>query len=113
MAKDHYQTLGLDYSARTDDIRLAFRTLAATCHPDRNPGEKAREKFLEIRAAYDVLIDPVSRSAYLDSLRQAVREGRPDDLAAAAWNSYLDRILTKSAAQTPGFSRGAGSEGGM
>ena len=94
MTKDHYQTLGLDYSAGTDDIRIAFRTLAATCHPDRNPGMKAREQFMEIRAAYETLIDPASRAVYLDSLRRAVQEGRPDDLAAAAWAGYLDRIIT-------------------
>ncbi|MHB1641179.1 MAG: J domain-containing protein [Acidithiobacillus sp.] len=93
MANDHYQTLGLDYSAGTDDIRLAFRTLAATCHPDRNPGAKAKEQFLRIRAAYDVLIDPQTRAAYLDGLRHAVQEGRPDDLAAAVWNLYLDQMI--------------------
>jgi DnaJ-class molecular chaperone len=93
LANDHYQTLGIDYSACTDDIRLAFRTLAATCHPDRNPGAGAREKFLEIRTAYEALIDPVSRSAYLDGLRHAVREGRPDDLAAAAWDGHLDQVI--------------------
>ena len=93
LTKDHYQTLGLEYSAGTDDIRIAFRTLAATCHPDRNPGMKAREQFLEIRAAYEALIDPASRTVYLDSLRHAVQEGRPDELAAAAWDGYLDRII--------------------
>ena len=93
MAKDHYQALGLDCSAGTDEVRFAFRTLAATCHPDRNPGPRAREKFLEIRAAYDVLIDPASRAAYLNGLRHAVQEGRPDDLAATVWDVYLDQII--------------------
>lgn len=95
MANDHYQTLGIDYSAGTDDVRLAFRTLAATCHPDRNPGAKAQEKFLLIREAYDVLIDPETRAAYLDGLQHAVQEGCPDDLAAAAWGAYLDQILNE------------------
>uniref|UniRef100_E6QM00 Uncharacterized protein n=1 Tax=mine drainage metagenome TaxID=410659 RepID=E6QM00_9ZZZZ len=50
-----------------------------------------------IRAAYDVLIDPETRAAYLNSLRHAVQEGRPDDLAAAAWGAYLDQIINEGA----------------
>jgi DnaJ-class molecular chaperone len=58
---DHYTTLGIPRTASPDDIRLAFRKLAAEHHPDRG-GDV--EKFKEIQVAYSVLGDPERRSAY-------------------------------------------------
>lgn len=65
LAKDYYETLGIDKNASEDDIKKAFRKLALKYHPDRNPGDKsAEEKFKEINEAYQVLSDPQKRSQY-------------------------------------------------
>lgn len=58
---DHYTTLGVDKSASQDDIKKAFRKLAAKHHPDRG-GDTA--KFQEIQAAYAILSDPDKRAEY-------------------------------------------------
>jgi curved DNA-binding protein len=58
---DHYQTLGVNRNASQDDIKKAYRRLAAQHHPDRG-GDTA--KFQEIQGAYDVLGDPEKRSQY-------------------------------------------------
>lgn len=58
---DHYATLGVAKNAAPEDIKRAYRKLAAQHHPDRG-GDTAR--FQEIQQAYDVLSDPDKRAQY-------------------------------------------------
>jgi len=62
---DYYKTLGVDKKATAEEIKKAYRKLARTYHPDRNPGdEQAETRFKEISQAYDVLGDPEKRKQY-------------------------------------------------
>lgn len=61
MAKDYYQTLGLEKNASAEEVKTAFRRLALEHHPDR--GGNA-EKFKEANEAYQVLSDPQKRAQY-------------------------------------------------
>ena len=62
---DFYQTLGVARGSSDADIKLAYRKLAMTYHPDRNNGSKeAEERFKSITEAYDVLRDPGKRALY-------------------------------------------------
>jgi DnaJ-class molecular chaperone len=58
---DHYSTLGVDRNSSPDDIKKAYRKMAAQHHPDRG-GDTA--KFQEIQSAYDTLSDPGRRQQY-------------------------------------------------
>ena len=58
---DHYQTLGVAKNATPDDIKKAYRRLAAIHHPDKG-GDTA--EFQKVQAAYDVLSDPQKRQQY-------------------------------------------------
>ncbi|MEM6430043.1 MAG: DnaJ C-terminal domain-containing protein [Deinococcota bacterium] len=63
--KDYYTTLGVPKTASQQEIRAAFRKLAAKHHPDRNPDDpSAEETFKEINEAYTVLSDDEKRSMY-------------------------------------------------
>ncbi len=63
--KDYYGALGVDRTAKADQIRKAYRRLARKYHPDVNPGNKqAEEKFKDIQEAYDVLSDEKKRKIY-------------------------------------------------
>ncbi|MCB9811828.1 molecular chaperone DnaJ [Candidatus Nomurabacteria bacterium] len=60
--KDYYQVLGVEKNASGDDIKKAFRKLAAQYHPDKKTGDEAR--FKEISEAYAVLGDEKKRAEY-------------------------------------------------
>lgn len=73
MAKNYYETLGVDKKATKDDIKKAFRKLAQQHHPDKG-GDEAR--FKEITEAYAVLGDEKRRREY-DSYGQTFQGGGP------------------------------------
>jgi len=63
--RDYYEVLGVARGAPTDEVKRAYRKLAVTFHPDKNPNDPhAEEKFKELGEAYDVLMDPDKRAAY-------------------------------------------------
>jgi curved DNA-binding protein CbpA len=67
MSRDHYAVLGVDDDASQSDIKQAFRERALECHPDRaaeDRKEEAKNEFLRVRRAFDVLSDPKQRAAY-------------------------------------------------
>jgi molecular chaperone DnaJ len=62
---DYYKTLGVDKKASAEEIKKAYRKLARTYHPDRNPDDtRAEERFKEVSQAHDVLGDPEKRKQY-------------------------------------------------
>ena len=67
--KDYYTVIGVPSSATQDEIKKAYRKLAAKHHPDKNPNDpKAAERFKEISEAYQVLGDAEKRKQY-DQMR--------------------------------------------
>ena len=64
MAKDYYETLGINKDATDEEIKRAYRSLAKKYHPDINHDPDAPEKFKEIQKAYDCLSDPQKRQQY-------------------------------------------------
>lgn len=63
--KDYYKTLGINKTAGQDEIKKAYRKLAAKYHPDVNQDDKtAAQKFKEVSEAYEVLKNPDDRKMY-------------------------------------------------
>lgn len=65
---DYYSILGLSKHASDIEIKSAFRKLAKTYHPDKNPNDpNAKHLFEIILKAYNTLINPQSRKKYDDT----------------------------------------------
>ena len=62
MAKDFYETLGVERKATKDEIKKAFHKLAHQYHPDKKGGNEA--KFKEVNEAYQTLSDEKKRQVY-------------------------------------------------
>jgi DnaJ-class molecular chaperone len=58
---DHYKTLGVAKNATPDDIKKAYRRLAAIHHPDKG-GDTA--EFQKVQLAYETLSDPQKKQQY-------------------------------------------------
>lgn len=95
MAENFYAILGVEETASNADIKKAYRKLAMTWHPDKNPSnvDVANEMFKAIAEAYDTLIDATKRSEYdyginarqqpnqqYDNTSNDYRDGYRDDL---------------------------------
>lgn len=78
--KDPYAALGVKKSSSAKEIKSAYYDLAKKLHPDVNPdkSDKAKERFVEIQQAYDILSD--------DSKKQNFDQyGSPDGPGAAGF----------------------------
>ncbi len=71
----HYQTLGIEFTATTAQVRRAYRDKARSLHPDVNKSPDAAERFAEVSQAYGVLSDRALRAEY-DALLAS--PNRPD-----------------------------------
>ena len=62
--KDYYAILGIHPASSEAEIKRAYRRLAVTFHPDKNPDPEAENLFKEINEAYDIIGDPEKKRDY-------------------------------------------------
>ncbi|GAB5586399.1 mdj1 protein precursor [Umbelopsis nana] len=73
--KDPYEVLGVSKTASQGDIKKAYYQLAKKYHPDTNKDKDAREKFVEIQGAYEILSDEQKKAQY-DQYGHSFAEGQ-------------------------------------
>ena len=62
--RDPYTVLGVAKTADAAEIKKAFRKLAKKYHPDQSSDPKAKERFAEVSAAYEIIGDEKKRGAF-------------------------------------------------
>ncbi len=70
--KDYYKILGLEKGASKEEVKKAFRKMAAKYHPDKASGDE--EKYKEVTEAYAVLGDDKKKAEY-DTYGQSFNNG--------------------------------------
>ena len=91
--KDFYELLGVEKTADSREIRKAFKKLAITMHPDKNPDDlEAQEKFLSLKLAYETLKDQESRKQYDLHGEKGVQDGFKSSKEYQNWHFYKDHF---------------------
>src|SRR5918911_5577805 len=63
--RNPYDVLGVARTASPAEIKKAFRKAAKAHHPDRNADDpKAKDRFAEVNAAYEILGDETKRAQF-------------------------------------------------
>jgi curved DNA-binding protein len=84
MAEDFYKDLGVGREASAEEIKKAYRKLAAQLHPDKNPGNAGAEaRFKTVNRAYQTLSDKKKRALYDEFGEEGLREGFHPEAARA------------------------------
>ena len=99
---DPFAVLGVLPQATPDEIRSAYRQMAAACHPDTQPPEKkawASEQMIRLTAARDLLLDPRSRARVQAARASVPRQEAERDRwrERAAQTAYADARRRQSA----------------
>lgn len=80
---DHYRTLQVTRDAEPEVIERAYRALARKYHPDATGGDSGDVARMQaINSAYEVLRDPLRRTAYDRTLAPEPR--------ASGWDVFMD-----------------------
>lgn len=61
---DPYYILGVSKNCNKDEIKKTYHNLILKYHPDKNNDENAREMFIKIKTAYEILIDDEKKEMY-------------------------------------------------
>uniref|UniRef100_A0AAV1T9I4 J domain-containing protein n=1 Tax=Peronospora matthiolae TaxID=2874970 RepID=A0AAV1T9I4_9STRA len=62
--RTHYEVLGIDKTATSDQVKRSYRKLALVYHPDKSKVLSHADLFKEMTAAYNVLSDKSARDKY-------------------------------------------------
>ncbi|GBF91653.1 hypothetical protein Rsub_03957 [Raphidocelis subcapitata] len=97
----YYAALNVPRDATTDEIKRAYRQLAAVFHPDKHADDElraqAQEAFARLQEAYEVLSDPERRDVYDAYGREGLTAGfelgtklQSTEERRAAWAAFLE-----------------------
>lgn len=120
-ARTHYSVLGVDENAPRADIARAFRSLALSLHPDRQPNGDggtapaggADGDFARVAEAYEVLSDAERRREY-DATLALDRGGGAappsvSSLRPGTANGHIPSAILRNAAVSPSYGGFGGS----
>ncbi|CAG8486832.1 9643_t:CDS:2, partial [Racocetra persica] len=103
--KDYYDILGVSKNASQSDIKKAYYSLAKKYHPDTSKDPTAKEKFVQIQEAYNILSDEEKRAEYdkWGSFKGANFNGFAGDFRFGNPMHIFDHVFRGGSAWSTGF----------
>jgi len=93
MPADFYKELGVARDVSPEELKKAYRKLAAELHPDKNPGKPDIEaRFKAVNYAYQALSDSKRRALYDEFGEEGLREGFNPQAARAYRHATRGRV---------------------
>jgi DnaJ-class molecular chaperone len=114
--RNPYDVLGVSRTASAAEIKKAFRKAAKTHHPDRNAKDpKAKDRFAELNAAYEILGDAGKRAQF--DRGEIDAEGKPrfqgfEGFGRGGPGGFGDGNFETFSFGRDGFQRSSGRAGG-
>jgi len=94
MAADYYQILGVSADCGFAELKRAYYRQAKACHPDHHGGDPRKaEAFRRLVEAFNVLSDPLARSAYHVRIPSAPTPAEPVFSPDSILDTMADDIL--------------------
>ncbi|KAI8871636.1 DnaJ-domain-containing protein, partial [Ramicandelaber brevisporus] len=91
-----YELLQVAEDCTAAVLASAYRRLALKHHPDRNRDDPtANDRFLQLRKAYDTLMDPVQRKEHDLALNSAREQQRRTESMDAERRRMRDELLKR------------------
>ncbi|MGY0202157.1 J domain-containing protein [Acinetobacter soli] len=87
---NHYEMLDVNQSATQDEIKRAYRNKMQSHQNETDP-----EMFMQIRAVYEVLIDPLNRKSYDEGLALGDRRLNLLEALESKINTSPDEVVWK------------------
>lgn len=81
--RDPYEVLGISKGSSSSAIKKAYLGLVKQFHPDTNKDPLAKDKFVEVQSAYDILSDDQKRASF-DA------NGFEEDSSSSNYSSHPD-----------------------
>ncbi|TDH67129.1 hypothetical protein CCR75_002310 [Bremia lactucae] len=117
-SKDYYKVLGVKKDVSDRELKKAYRKLALQYHPDKaenaDDKEAAKEKFVEVSEAYEVLSDAEKRKEYQDARQYQSATGAGQAGGFGGQKSTTEDDLASFTKMFEGiFGHGFGTQGGF
>ena len=97
--RNYYDILGIEFDAKSDEIKEAFRKLAIEYHPDKNLNnpDYDSEKFYKVYEAYETLNDEEKRKIYNETQLILIKSNEiiRQPKTAEEWNKSFRKAIIK------------------
>jgi hypothetical protein len=90
--KRYFDILGLPENATPQEIRKQFRALAMRYHPDKNTTPNAKDKFLQLTEAYEILIGKKNAPDELIARNRAKKEKSAEERMREAKKKHFEQL---------------------
>jgi chaperone protein DnaJ len=100
---DYYKILNINKNASKDDIKKAYIKLVKQYHPDKNDSQYSKDKFNQIKNAYEILLKETENKKYISSYKEDFYKTNINTEVEITYNESLSGTYRKIEIFDKGF----------